>query len=314
MFNDRMTKKFILFSKNVFHVSRRSLSSLDNKHTLAEHQQKLMAKGLPKRLPIPGVKKVLVVASGKGGVGKSTTAVNIALGIAAVNKGFRVGLLDADLYGPSIPTMMNLKGQPELTKENLMKPLTNFGIKCMSIGFLVDEKSPVVWRGPMVMSAIYRLLRHVTWDPLEYLIVDMPPGTGDIQLSITQNIPLNGAVIVTTPQDIALLDARRGAEMFRKVDVPILGIVQNMSVFLCPKCGHQEHIFGHDGAQSIAMEMDLEILGDVPLHKSIRETSDYGKPIVVSQPDSPQAEVYKNIAKRILEKIPVNQDENAPNR
>ncbi|XP_033643508.1 iron-sulfur protein NUBPL-like isoform X1 [Asterias rubens] len=266
-------------------------------------------KALPKKWPIAGVKQVILVASGKGGVGKSTTAVNLALGIGAVKRSASVGLLDADVYGPSIPRMMNLSGkQPELTKNNLIKPLQNFGISCMSMGFLVDEKAPIVWRGLMVMSAIQRLVRQVAWGPLDYLIVDMPPGTGDAQLSMSQLIPISGAVIVSTPQDIALLDARKGAEMFKKVDVPVLGIVQNMSVFHCPNCGHQSHIFGHDGATATANDMGLDILGDIPLHISIRESSDNGRPITVSDPSSPQAVAYRQLAQKVLEKLPEYKD------
>ncbi|KAL5013020.1 hypothetical protein ScPMuIL_011571 [Solemya velum] len=261
--------------------------------------------GLPKKLPIAGVKQVLVVASGKGGVGKSTTAVNLALAIAANQPTKEVGLLDADIYGPSIPTMMNLTGhgEPALNKQNLMIPLLNYGIKCMSMGFLVDEKTPVVWRGLMVMSAIQRLLRQVVWGPLDYLVVDMPPGTGDTQLSLSQNIPIDGVVIVSTPQDIALLDARRGAEMFRKVNAPVLGLIQNMSVYVCPNCGHTEHVFGNDGAQKVATEMGLDILGDVPLHMSIRETSDSGKPVVVSQPDSIQGTSLQGNSEKTYRKV-----------
>ncbi|XP_013786683.1 iron-sulfur protein NUBPL-like [Limulus polyphemus] len=217
-------------------------------------------KGLPTKLPIAGVKQVIVVASGKGGVGKSTTAVNLALAIKMTQKNKDVGLLDADVYGPSIPRMMNLSGQPEVTNQNLMKPLMNFGIKCMSMGFLVEEKSAIVWRGLMVMSAIQKLLRQVAWGPLDYLVVDMPPGTGDTQLSLSQSIPITGAVIVTTPQDIALLDAVRGTDMFRKVGVPVLGIIQNMNAFSCPNCGHTSYIFGQDGAQRVAKQLDVEIL------------------------------------------------------
>ncbi|XP_069121258.1 iron-sulfur cluster transfer protein NUBPL-like [Argopecten irradians] len=271
--------------------------------TKEELQKERMARGLPKKLPIPGVKHVVVVASGKGGVGKSTTAVNLALGLAANNPRSQVGLLDADIHGPSIPCMMNLQGQPELNNQNLMKPLVNFGIKCMSMGFLVDDKQAIVWRGPMVMSAVQKLLRQVMWGPLDYLVVDMPPGTGDTQLSISQNIPISGALIVSTPQDIALLDARRGAQMFHSVNVPVLGLVQNMSVYICPKCGHAEHIFGKDGATAIASDLSMDILGDVPLHICIREGSDNGQPVVVSQPQSPQAHIYKQIAKKITEKL-----------
>ncbi|KAL7861865.1 hypothetical protein SRHO_G00133060 [Serrasalmus rhombeus] len=267
---------------------------------LQERQKAHMARGLPKQKPIAGVKEVIVVASGKGGVGKSTTAVNLALGLMANDQSKRVGLLDADVYGPSVPKLMNLKGNPELTDNNLMRPLMNFGMPCMSMGFLVEDTAPIVWRGLMVMSAIEKLLRQVDWGLLDYLVVDMPPGTGDVQLSITQNIPIAGAVIVSTPQDIALLDARRGAEMFRKVNVPVLGLVQNMSVFQCPQCNHQTHIFGSDGARELARTLEVELLGDIPLHLNIRETSDKGQPVVVSSPDSPEAEAYRRIASAVV--------------
>ncbi|XP_077531780.1 NUBP iron-sulfur cluster assembly factor, mitochondrial isoform X2 [Haemaphysalis longicornis] len=253
------------------------------------------SKGLPKKFPVAGVKHVVLVASGKGGVGKSTTAVNLALALSMHQTKPSVGLLDADVYGPSIPRMMNLSGEPELTQQNLMKPLVNYGIKCMSMGFLVDYKMPIVWRGLMVMSAIEKLLRQVAWGPLDYLVVDMPPGTGDTQLSISQNIPVSGAVVVTTPQEIALIDARKGAEMFRQVSVPVLGLVQNMSRLSCPSCGHESHIFGKDGATELAR--------DVPLDIEIRECSDNGQPIVVSNANSPQAQVYKDIANKIVQKL-----------
>ncbi|XP_048455838.1 iron-sulfur protein NUBPL isoform X2 [Rhincodon typus] len=263
-----------------------------------------MARGLPKQKMIPGVKQVIVVASGKGGVGKSTTAVNLALGMAANN--LVVGLLDADVYGPSIPCMMNLRGNPELTDSNLMRPLVNFGIACMSMGFLVEEGAPIVWRGLMVMSAVERLLRQVDWGQLDYLVVDMPPGTGDVQLSISQNIPISGAVIVSTPQDIALLDAQRAAEMFRKVNVPVLGIVQNMSVFQCPNCKHETYIFGADGARALAAKLALDVLGDIPLHLNIRETSDNGQPVVVSHPDSSEAKAYLRLTAEVLKRLPTS--------
>lgn len=303
-----MNARTLLHNCRIILAQLRKLSSHDNPlgisgQNVSEHQKKMMARGLPKQTPIRGVKKVIVVASGKGGVGKSTTAVNLALAVAAVNKSKSVGILDADVYGPSVPTMMNLQGEPELNDSNQMIPLQNYGIKCMSMGFLVDEKSPIVWRGPMVMSAIQRLLRQVAWAPLDYLLVDMPPGTGDTQLSMSQNIPIDGAVIVSTPQDVALLDARRGAEMFRKVSVPVLGMIQNMSVFICPKCGNQEYIFGEGGVARVAEEIGIEILGDIPLNKTIRETSDTGQPIVISQPTSPQAIEYKIIAQKIINKL-----------
>uniref|UniRef100_A0A3B4G8K1 Iron-sulfur cluster transfer protein NUBPL n=1 Tax=Pundamilia nyererei TaxID=303518 RepID=A0A3B4G8K1_9CICH len=264
--------------------------SVDSK-ALQERQRQQMARGLPKQKPIPGVKQVIVVASGKGGVGKSTTAVNLALGLMANDMSKSVGLLDADVFGPSIPKLMNLKGNPELSDNNRMIPLTNYGVPCMSMGFLVDDVAPIVWRGLMVMSGIEKLLRQVDWGSLDYLVVDMPPGTGDVQLSITQNIPIAGAVIVSTPQDIALLDARRGAEMFKKVNVPVLGLVQNMSVFQCPKCNHETHIFGSDGARQLADTLGVTFLGDIPLHITIRETSDRGQPVVISSPNSPEVSV-----------------------
>ncbi|XP_061467583.1 iron-sulfur protein NUBPL isoform X3 [Rhineura floridana] len=265
-----------------------------------------MAKGLPKQKPIQGVKQVLVIASGKGGVGKSTTAVNVALALATNDSTKAVGLLDADVYGPSIPKMMNLKGNPEVTPKNLMRPLVNYGIACMSIGFLVEETAPIVWRGLMVMSAVEKLLRQVDWHQLDYLVIDMPPGTGDVQLSISQNIPIAGAVIVSTPQDIALLDARKGTEMFKKVNVPVLGLVQNMSLFQCPKCKYESHIFGADGVRNLARDLGLDVLGDIPLHVHIRETSDAGKPIVVSDPQSKEAQAYLKIAAEIVKRLPVS--------
>ncbi|XP_030415182.1 iron-sulfur protein NUBPL isoform X2 [Gopherus evgoodei] len=266
--------------------SSRSLSSSTNDEFLKEKRAQIMSRGLPKQKPIEGVKQVLVFASGKGGVGKSTTAVNIALALAAHDSTKAVGLLDADVYGPSIPKMMNLKGNPELSPKNFMRPLKNYGIACMSMGFFVEETAPVVWRGLMVMSAIEKLLRQVDWGQLDYLVIDMPPGTGDVQLSVSQNVPVTGAVIVSTPQDIALLDARKGAEMFRKVRVPVLGLVQNMSVFQCPKCKHETHIFGADGVRGLAKTLGLDVLGDIPLNVNIRETCDAGQPIVISQPQS----------------------------
>uniref|UniRef100_A0A3B3Z124 Iron-sulfur cluster transfer protein NUBPL n=2 Tax=Poecilia mexicana TaxID=48701 RepID=A0A3B3Z124_9TELE len=274
-----------------------------NKKGLQDRQKQQMARGLPKQKPIRDVKQVIVVASGKGGVGKSTTAVNLALGLMAIDKSKSVGLLDADIYGPSIPKLMNLKGNPELNNDNRMIPLINYGVPCMSMGFLVQDTSPVVWRGLMVMSAIERLLRQVEWGSLDYLVVDMPPGTGDVQLSITQNIPIAGAVIVSTPQDVALLDARRGAEMFRKLNVPVLGLVQNMSVFQCPNCHHHTHIFGSNGAKQLAETISVKFLGDVPLHLNIRETSDKGQPIVISSPDSPEAEAYRKVASAVIQNL-----------
>ncbi|XP_036906158.1 iron-sulfur protein NUBPL isoform X1 [Sturnira hondurensis] len=284
-------------------VCWRQLSGAENE-TLKQRRTEIMSRGLPKQKPIEGVKQVIVVASGKGGVGKSTTAVNLALALAANDSSKAIGLLDVDVYGPSIPKMMNLKGNPELSQSNLMRPLLNYGIACMSMGFLVEETAPVVWRGLMVMSAIEKLLRQVDWGQLDYLVVDMPPGTGDVQLSVSQNVPISGAVIVSTPQDIALMDARKGAEMFRKVHVPVLGLVQNMSVFQCPKCKHRTHIFGANGARKLARVLDLDVLGDIPLHLNIREASDTGQPIVFSQPESDEAKAYLRVAAEVVRRLP----------
>ena len=271
-------------------------------HTVEKKQMK----GLPKRLPIPGVNHVIAVASGKGGVGKSTTSVNLAVALSQIKDGSKVGILDADIYGPSIPTLMNLSGEPELNHQNLMIPLMNYGIKCMSMGFLVDEKAAIVWRGLMVMSAVQKLLRQVAWGPLDYLIVDMPPGTGDVQLSISQNIPVSGSVIVTTPQDLALKDASRAVTMFSQIGVSNLGIVENMSVFVCPCCGHQEHIFGQEGAKNLQMETGTEILGNVPLTSSIRKLSDSGQPLVIADPSSLESEEYRKIAQKIASSLANN--------
>ncbi|KAI8878429.1 P-loop containing nucleoside triphosphate hydrolase protein [Backusella circina FSU 941] len=259
-------------------------------------------RGLPKKMPIKGVKNVITVASGKGGVGKSTTAVNIALAAAGMKR--KVGILDADIFGPSIPKLMNLKGEPDLTEQgDRLIPLVNYGVKCMSMGFLVDPDAPVVWRGLMVMKALQQLLHQVEWENLDLLVIDMPPGTGDVQLTISQQVEVDGAVIISTPQDIALIDAVKGTNMFKKVNVPILGLVQNMSLYVCPNCKHESHIFGHDGAARMAQDMQLPLLGEVPLNADICKLSDAGKPIVVSQPDSPNANHYREIARNILNQL-----------
>jgi len=249
----------------------------------------------------PGVRAIIAVASGKGGVGKSTTAVNLALGLAAIGR--KVGVLDADIYGPSMPRMLGISGRPRMIDGKRLAPMENYGIKCMSMGFLVDEETPMIWRGPMVMSALQQMLRDVEWGELDVMVVDMPPGTGDAQLTMAQQVPLAGAVIVSTPQDIALLDARKGLNMFRKVDVPVLGIVENMSYFLCPHCGERSEIFSHGGAQREAERLGVEFLGELPLDIAIRETSDEGRPIVVSDPSSEHAQAYRRIAERVWEKI-----------
>ena len=250
---------------------------------------------------LPRVKNIVAVASGKGGVGKSTTAANLALALAA--EGARVGILDADIYGPSQPMMMGLAGRPESVDGKTMEPMKNHGVEVISIGFLVEPDNAMIWRGPMATQALEQLLRQTNWGDLDYLIVDMPPGTGDIQLTLSQRVPLTGAVIVTTPQDIALIDARRGIKMFEKVGVPILGIVENMAVHVCSHCGHVEHIFGADGGRKMAAEFGMDYLGALPLALSIREQADSGKPTVVSEPDGETAGLYKAIARQVAVKI-----------
>ena len=250
---------------------------------------------------MPGVGAIIAIASGKGGVGKSTTAVNLALALAA--GGRRVGILDADVFGPSMPRMLGIHGKPESSDGKRLEPMENYGVKCMSMGFLVDEETPVVWRGPMVMSALEQMMRDVNWGALDVLVVDMPPGTGDTQLTMSQRVPLAGAVIVSTPQDIALIDARKGLNMFRKVDVPVLGLIENMSYFLCPHCGERSEIFSHGGARREAQRLGTDFLGEIPLDETIRATSDGGQPIVVSQPDSDHAMAYREIAEKIWGKI-----------
>ena len=252
--------------------------------------------------PLKGVKNIIAIASGKGGVGKSTTAVNLALALA--QEGARTGLLDADIYGPSIPQMLGLDGQqPESEDGSSILPLAAYGLQTMSIGFMVEVDSPMVWRGPMVTQALEQLLNQTAWDDLDYLIVDLPPGTGDTQLTLAQRVPVTGAVIVTTPQDIALIDARKGLRMFDKVGIPILGLVENMSIHICPKCGHEEHIFGHGGGQRMCQDYQAEFLGALPLELAIREMADAGKPTVVGAPDSRAAEIYRAIARRVAVKV-----------
>ena len=250
---------------------------------------------------LPQVKNIIAVASGKGGVGKSTTAVNLALALAA--EGARVGILDADIYGPSQPMMMGIEGRPESEDGQTMEPLENYGVQVMSIGFLVDKDEAMIWRGPMATQALEQLLRQTNWKDLDYLIVDMPPGTGDIQLTLSQRVPMTGAVIVTTPQDIALLDARKGIKMFEKVGVPILGIVENMAMHVCSQCGHVEHIFGEGGGKRMAQEYGMDYLGALPLDMQIRLQADGGKPTVVADPDGSVAAVYRQLARQVAVKI-----------
>ncbi|MDX8441154.1 Mrp/NBP35 family ATP-binding protein [Mesorhizobium australafricanum] len=250
---------------------------------------------------VPGIDAIIAVASGKGGVGKSTTAVNLALGLAA--NGLKVGVLDADIYGPSMPRLLNIHGRPQTVDGKILKPMQNYGLKVMSMGFLVDEETPMIWRGPMVMSALTQMLREVEWGPLDVLVVDMPPGTGDAQLTMAQQVPLAGAVIVSTPQDLALIDARKGLNMFKKVDVPLLGIVENMSYFLAPDTGKRYDIFGHGGARREAERLGVTFLGEVPLEMGIRESSDAGAPVVASKPEGAEAKIYRDIASKVWDRV-----------
>jgi ATP-binding protein involved in chromosome partitioning len=259
------------------------------------------ASPMSKQAEIPGIAAVIAVASGKGGVGKSTTALNLALGLRDL--GLRVGLLDADIYGPSVPRLTGIHDKPELNDDKKMIPIQRFGLSIMSIGFLVAEDTAMIWRGPMVMSAITQMLRDVAWGTLDILVVDMPPGTGDAQLTLAQNVPLKGAVIISTPQDLSLIDARRGLAMFKKVNVPVLGIVENMSYFQCPHCGTRSDIFGHGGARHEAERLGVPFLGEIPLHMSIRATSDSGTPVVDSEPDGPHAAIYRAIGTRVRDQL-----------
>ncbi len=265
-------------------------------------EQKIAAHTVQKSLKrIEGIKNIIAVASGKGGVGKSTTSVNIALSLAA--DGATVGMLDADIYGPSQPRMLGISGQPESPDGKTLEPMENYGIKAMSIGFLVEEDTPMIWRGPMVTQALEQLLNDTNWGELDYLIVDLPPGTGDTQLTLSQKIPVSGAVIVTTPQDIALLDARKGLKMFEKVEVPVLGVVENMSIHVCSECGHAEHIFGEGGGKRMADESDVDFLGALPLDYTICQQADEGRPTVVADPDGKNTELYKEISRKMAAKL-----------
>jgi ATP-binding protein involved in chromosome partitioning len=259
------------------------------------------ASPMSKQSEIPGVAAVIAVASGKGGVGKSTTALNLALGLRDL--GLRIGLLDADIYGPSVPRLTGIREKPQLNDDRKMIPINRFGLAIMSIGFLVEEDTAMIWRGPMVMSAITQMLRDVAWGTLDILVVDMPPGTGDAQLTLAQNVPLKGAVIISTPQDLSLIDARRGLAMFKKVNVPVLGIVENMSYFQCPHCGARSDIFGHGGARHEAERLAVPFLGEIPLHMSIRTASDSGMPLVESEPDGPHAAIYRAIGAKVRDQL-----------
>jgi ATP-binding protein involved in chromosome partitioning len=264
-------------------------------------QQPASGSPMSRQAEIPGVAAVIAVASGKGGVGKSTTALNLALGLRDL--GLRVGLLDADIYGPSVPRLTGIREKPQLNDDKKMIPIVRFGLSIMSIGFLVEEDTAMIWRGPMVMSAITQMLRDVAWGTLDVLVVDMPPGTGDAQLTLAQNVPLKGAVIISTPQDLSLIDARRGLAMFKKVNVPVLGIVENMSYFQCPHCGTRSDIFGHGGARHEAERLGVPFLGEIPLHMSIRAMSDSGTPVVESEPDGPYAAIYRAIGAKVRDQL-----------
>ncbi len=262
------------------------------------------------KVGVPGVRAIIAVASGKGGVGKSTTAVNLALGLQSL--GLKVGMLDADIYGPSLPRLLKISGRPQQQEDRIILPMENYGLKVMSMGFLVDEEAAMIWRGPMVQSALMQMLREVAWGELDVLVLDMPPGTGDAQLTIAQQVPLAGAVIVSTPQDLALIDARKGITMFRKVEVPLLGVIENMSYFITPDTGARYDIFGHGGAKAEAERIGVPFLGEVPLTISIREMSDAGTPVVAAEPDGPQAAIYRDIAQKVWARIGASEQKAAP--
>lgn len=278
----------------------RSLDGVD--HVELDIQSNIIAHAVQQTLkPLPNVKNIVAVASGKGGVGKSTTSVNLALALAA--EGATVGILDADIYGPSIPTMLGISGYPASEDGKTMMPKLSYGLQAISIGFLIDEDQPMIWRGPMVTNALQQLLKDTNWDDVDYLIIDLPPGTGDIQLTLAQQIPVSGAIIVTTPQDIALLDAQRGLGMFNKVNVPVLGIVENMSMHICSQCGHEEAIFGDGGGAAMAAKNNVELLGSLPLDINIRQFADSGRPTVVAEPDGRTAEIYRSIARKMAARL-----------
>ncbi len=282
-------------------LSSRSEQGIPHVSTRRSPQNPASNSPMARQADIPGVAAIVAVASGKGGVGKSTTALNLALGLRDL--GLRIGLLDADIYGPSIPRLTGIREKPQLTDDKKIVPIGRFGLAIMSVGFLIEEESAMIWRGPMVASAIRQMLRDVAWGQLDVLVVDMPPGTGDAQLTLAQNVPLKGAVIISTPQDLSLIDARRGLAMFRKVNVPVFGIIENMSFFQCPHCGGRSDIFGHGGARHEAERLGVPFLGEIPLHMSIRETSDSGHPVVESQPEGPHAAIYRAIAENIRDRL-----------
>lgn len=285
------------YNFNIGSCFKRLYSSKDE--ALKRHQQEMMKRGLPKKKPLEGVKNVILVSSGKGGVGKSTVAVNLALAIASQPEAFKVSILDTDIFGPSVPIMMNVTESPLLDDKDRMVPVTNYGVGCMSMGLLVREEQAVVWRGPMVMGALNKMLFGTNWGDTDYLIVDTPPGTGDIHLSLSQTVEVTGAVVVSTPQAVARADTRKGVDMYNKTGVRVLGLVQNMSSFLCSNCGHKTRMFGEDGARVMAEQLDIRLLGDIPMDPILVTSGDSGVPVLVSHPDSSVSQVYKDIATKI---------------
>ena len=289
---------------SLFHRSlSKSITSFSKDEALKRRQEELMRRGLPKRKTIEGVKHVLLVSSGKGGVGKSTVAVNLSVALSKLSPSHKVSLLDADIFGPSVPIMMNISEPPLLDGKNKMLPVQNHGVGCMSMGLLIDSSSAAVWRGPMVMGAINKLIFDTNWTGTDFLIVDLPPGTGDIHLSLSQTVEVSGAVVVTTPQRVAMADVRKGVDMFNKVDVPVLGVLENMSGFVCNNCQEINHIFGSDGAQNLADSLNVPLLGKIPLDPAITSSSDTGKPLVISHPNSKSAKLYLNVAQSIVTKL-----------
>jgi ATP-binding protein involved in chromosome partitioning len=291
------------YNETLINQLKNQIGSLDGVDTVTVNiSNKIIAHAVQKGVdPIKGVKNIIAVASGKGGVGKSTTAVNLALALSA--EGANVGILDADIYGPSQPRMLGINRQPESKDGNSLEPVMSYHLQSMSIGYLVEEETPMIWRGPMVTQALEQLLKDTRWSNLDYLVVDLPPGTGDTQLTLAQKIPVSGAVIITTPQDIALIDARKGLKMFEKVNVPVLGVIENMSIHICSQCGHEEHIFGQGGGLRMAQETEVDFLGSLPLDISIREEADGGKPSVIAQPDGRIAQIFREIARRVSAKL-----------
>ena len=297
-FANRKVKESILICRNIS-STRPSLS----KDALKKRQEELMRRGLPQRKTIEGVQHVILVSSGKGGVGKSTVAVNLSVALSRLSPSYKVSLLDADIFGPSVPIMMNISEPPLLNERDKMVPVQNYGVGCMSMGLLMNTSSAAVWRGPMVMGALNRLIFQTDWGGTDFLVVDLPPGTGDVHLSLSQTVAVTGAVVVTTPQRVAMADVRKGVDMFHKVQIPVLGVVQNMSGFVCTKCHNINHIFGSDGARQLAASLEVPLLGDIPLDPAITDSGDAGKPLVISHPRSQSAQIYMDIAQAVVSQV-----------